>query len=233
MPLEASRSVKKQVLELLMEEDFQPVLEKILSFPPHKALNALISALCSIDELSKWRAVSAIGRIVAIIAEEDMERARVVMRRFMWMLNDESGGIGWGVPEAMAEVMACHEGLGKEYASILVSYLREDANFLEYEPLQRGLLWGIGRLGSVKADLLLSANVEEYLPVYLRSPNPEVRGLAAWAAGVLELQSAIKVLERISSESGDESVRLYWDGGIETISLRAVAKEALSRIKRA
>jgi len=40
------------------------------------------------------------------------------MRRLMWNLNDESGGIGWGNPEAMGEILACHEALANEYAPI-------------------------------------------------------------------------------------------------------------------
>jgi len=46
------------------------------------------------------------GRVVSSLAEKDMESARVVMRRLMWNLNEESGGIGWGCPEAMGETMA-------------------------------------------------------------------------------------------------------------------------------
>jgi len=58
-----------------------------------------------------------------------MESARVIMRRLMWSLNDESGGIGWGAPEAMGEIMARHEQLTKEYSAILGSYIREDGKF--------------------------------------------------------------------------------------------------------
>eukprot|EP00362_Geleiidae_sp_MMETSP1317_P000447 CAMPEP_0201284794 /NCGR_PEP_ID=MMETSP1317-20130820/84991_1 /ASSEMBLY_ACC=CAM_ASM_000770 /TAXON_ID=187299 /ORGANISM="Undescribed Undescribed, Strain Undescribed" /LENGTH=71 /DNA_ID=CAMNT_0047606373 /DNA_START=1077 /DNA_END=1289 /DNA_ORIENTATION=- len=71
-----------------------------------------------------------------------MEEARIVMRRMLWSMNDESGGIGWGVPEAMAEVMTCNKGLAEEYIHMLISYMREDGeelfqdgNFLEHESL--------------------------------------------------------------------------------------------------
>ncbi len=62
------------------------------------------------------------GRVAADLADRDMESARVVVRRLMWNLNDESGGIGWGSPEAMGEIMACHEGLAEEYSCILISF---------------------------------------------------------------------------------------------------------------
>jgi hypothetical protein len=45
------------------------------------------------------------GEVMAHLADKDMESARVIMRRLMWSLNDESGGIGWGAPEAMGEIV--------------------------------------------------------------------------------------------------------------------------------
>jgi hypothetical protein len=75
-----------------------------------------------------------------------MEHARIIMRRLMWTLNDESGGIGWGVPEAMAEIMINHKGLFKEYAHILMSYAEGGGNYLDHEPLKRGVIKAIERL---------------------------------------------------------------------------------------
>jgi hypothetical protein len=75
------------------------------------------------------------------------------MRRMIWNLNDESGGIGWGSPETMGESMACHNRLAGEYHRILVSYIRPDGNFLEHPELQKGLLWGLARLAAVQPEL--------------------------------------------------------------------------------
>ena len=95
------------------------------------------------------------GYAVDELARADREAARVVMRRLMWNLNDESGGIGWGVPEATGEIMARNPVLAEEYASILISYLREDGNFLEMEPLQCGILWGLHRLNTCRPGISL------------------------------------------------------------------------------
>jgi len=97
------------------------------------------------------------GAVVANLAEQDMESARVIMRRLMWSLNDESGGIGWGAPEAMGEIIASHDGLAKEYVSVLISYVWKEGNFLEYEPLQRGAVWGVGRVAQVRPELAQDA----------------------------------------------------------------------------
>ena len=86
------------------------------------------------------------GQVVSNLADTDMESARVVMRRLIWNLNDESGGIGWGSPEAMGDIMACHQRLAEEYHRLLISYVRPEGNFLEHPQLQKGLLWGLARL---------------------------------------------------------------------------------------
>jgi hypothetical protein len=177
------RDFKRKVIDLLKADDFAGVLETFRSCPARRVINPLFSCLCSTEPQIKWRAITALGAVVANLAQDDMESARVVMRRMIWNLNDESGGIGWGVPETMGEVMARHEGLAREYVNILVSYIREDGNFLEYEPLQQGVLWGLGRLAQTSPELLQDAGA--HLHPFLSSEDATLRGLAAWILGLL------------------------------------------------
>ncbi len=152
------------------------------------------------------------------------------MRRFMWHLNEESGGIGWGIPEVMGEVMARHEGLALEFASILISFIREDGNFLEYEPMQRGALWGIGRLAQVRPQILLSLHISSYLTAFLNSADAAVRGLAAWVAGLIgarEAEGGLKILTKDSA-----SFLAFLNGVLITVSVRELASEALDLIRK-
>lgn len=136
------RQLKRYLREQLTAEDFSGALFATLALPARKAVNPLISFFCDHDAVLRWRSVSALGAVVARLADKDRESARVVMRRLMWSLNDESGGIGWGAPEAMGEITARHAGLAGEFGHILLSYVREDCNYLEHAVLQRGVLWG-------------------------------------------------------------------------------------------
>ena len=128
------------------------------------------------------------GHVVSQLADRDLEAARVIMRRLMWNLNDESGGIGWGSPEAMGEILAAHSGLAHEYVHILLSYAREDGNYIEHEALQRGLLWGIGRLSERRPELVRGAAV--FLLPYLASQDGMIRGLSARIMGLLQVKEA-------------------------------------------
>jgi hypothetical protein len=187
------RALKATIHQLLAEEDFEASLKALRQLPGRQAVNPLFSFFYSGDENIRWRAVAAMGAVVGHLAQTSMESARVVMRRLMWNLNDESGGIGWGSPEAMGEITAGHAGLAKEFANIVISYINPDGNFLEHERLQRGSLWGVGKLAHARPTLAKAAI--SFLPGFYASPDPYLRGTAIWATGPL-LNDAVRPLLR-------------------------------------
>ena len=192
-----SRQIKPRIRELLVaaETDSDASMASICRYPARQSVNALISFFCDREEIIRWRAIAAIGRVVAMLAEENMESARVIMRRLMWSLNDESGGIGWGSPEAMGEIMSRNLRLADEFSRILRSYIRQDENFLEHETLQRGVLWGIGRLAQVYPMHL--SQTDGHLLSFLESEDAIHRGYAAWALGNLKSGQAAPLIEKL------------------------------------
>ena len=217
------RRLKREVFVLLREENFERAVETMRSLPGRRVINPLFSFLCSMEPQIRWRAIKAIGEVVTSIAREDMESARVIMRRMIWNLNDESGGIGWGMPEAMGEVMARHEGLAREYVNILLSYIRKNGNFLEHEPLQRGVLWGLARLAQTRPELVNQAVPD--LQAFLTSEDATLRGLAAWAIGLLGAGQDIPDLEILKSD--DTEVTLCLNGTERAYRISELARKAL------
>jgi len=219
-----SRALKRTVSALLKAPDFEKSLHELRRFPARQVVNPLFSFLLSSDEEVRWRAVTAMGAVLQDLASTDMGAARVIMRRLMWSLNDESGGIGWGAPEVMGEAMARHESLANEYASILTSYCYEEGNFLEYEALQRGLLWALIRLVRVRPALVRIDPGR--LNIFLRSRDPVVRGLAAWATGLLGHHSARSQLESLR---GDKTrIKLYLDRSLQETTVEELALTGLA-----
>jgi hypothetical protein len=224
----SQRGSKQKILTLLAQAELEAVLAAMAEYPPEKLLNPLFSAICSASEKTKWNAVSAMGATVARLANQDMEAARIVMRRFMWSLNDESGGIGWGTPEAMAECLTCHEGLAQEYTKILVSFMRENGFYLELPALQRGLMWGIVRLAQVRPELLHNWQAPRYLLPYLDSKDPVVRALAARALGQLRV---VEAAEKITSCLDDTTTfSLYAERRLATVTAGQLARQALAAL---
>lgn len=201
------RKLKKKILELLSGRDFEKNLEEICRIPARQAVNPLISFFYNGDELVKWRAIAAMGRVVSDLACQDMESARLIMRRLLWNLNDESGGIGWGSPEAMGEIMAHSEKLADEYSRMLISYINPDGNYLEHELLQRGSLWGVGRLAHARPDH--SKDAAKHLILFLKNQDPILRGLAAWAAIPIKSDTIKPAIEQLIDD--ETKIRIFID----------------------
>ncbi len=229
-----NRKIKKRVLALLAGNDLAYAREELQQFDEHGLVNPLFSALYRPEEMLRWHTVTIFGEVLSRLAVKDMEAARVVMRRYLWSLNDESGGIGWGAPEAMAEAMYHHNGLCDEYLHMLISYMRQDGplehqdgNFLELPALQCGVLWGINRLAEKRADQLRERNIVPDLLAYLDSSDPTVLGLAVRALGLLggvDFSCNVEPLLR-----DDRVIRLYQDGEIITTTLSEIAASALKQ----
>lgn len=226
------RQLKKEVLHLLQESGLEEIYQRLDNYPAHSLLNPLFIALCHPVEKVRWHAVCCFGRLVPAMADKDLEAARIVMRRFLWMLNDESGGIGWGAPEALAEIMCHNERLRKEYLHMLLSYMRDDGeelyqngNYLELPMLQRGLLWGIGRLCLEHRSEMLECEIIDEVSAYLESSDLYVVGLAIWCLGLLGMEAGLEKIKPFAK--CDEPLHLFLDSDIRKVSVAELVQGAL------
>ena len=174
--------------------------------------------------------MSCFGRAVPLICRQyGLERGRVVMRRFMWMLNDESGGIGWGVPEGMAEVMANQESLARGFNSILFSFLQDAGgkdNYLEYAPLRRGAFWGTARLAQAYPQMVAAAGSKI---AFALEDEEDIHILigAMLTARLIDLEIKEDVLRRLETDA--RRVSFYWKEEFHELSLsRVISGEFLS-----
>lgn len=156
---------KNEVVDFLKNGN----LEDLASFIAEKKSNLryLTRLLCSSDQLLKWRAVETMGLVGAKLSNKDLEQAKILLRTLLWTMNDESGGIGWGAPESMGEIIYhCPDTLN-EFAPVLLTYIDE-------EMLLPGVIFGAYRIALADNSL-----VREFMPSYrefLNHKNPVVRG---------------------------------------------------------
>ena len=232
----SSRAIKKQVLDLLAGGNLVASRRALAGLPAGEVVHALFSAICRENPVVRWHAVTCMGDAVARIAADDLEAARIILRRFLWSLNDESGGIGWGAPEAMAECLCRDERLAGEYAHMLVSYMREDGeelcqdgNFIEHPLLQRGVVWGVGRLAGCRRELLQQLGAGRDLGRYLEAEDPELRGLAALAAGRLREATLRPLLQGLRADTAPLS--WYDEGALHQTTVGALVRDALEELE--
>jgi hypothetical protein len=125
----------------------------------------------------------------------------------------------------MGEILARSDPLAEEYTNILLSYTKEDGNYLELEMLQRGLLWGIGRLAQVKPHLIQDS-AQRLIP-YLESKDTNVRGLASWIMGLIDMREAGPYLEKLRKDSSE--IQIYIDHKILKFRINDLAGKALEK----
>lgn len=217
-----NRVLKKKIRELITSGDLEEALRQLYQMKLRRVINPLFSFFYSGDEVLRWHSITAAGAVISKMTDQNIEHARIMMRRLMWNLNDESGGIGWGSPEAMGETMARSARMAEEYAAILVSYLNPDGNFLEHEVLQCGVLWGIGRLANSRGHVVSAA--APFLGPFMESTNPLHRGLAAWCARALSSVAEVTIPVHIFNDN--TVIRLYTGEAFRELPIYRFAAEA-------
>jgi hypothetical protein len=225
----------KHIRSLLGSSDFEGTLVEKFGIAPEKLINQLLCFLYDTDETIRWNAVRGVGITVSAIAQKDLERARTIMRRLIWSLNDESGGIGWGAPEAMGEIMAENNVLAREYHRILISYIDENGNLLGNNELERGVMWGINRLAGKRPGLLRRWTGP--ILAQLKSTDPVKRGLAVLAmlsladsfSNMPELNRPAPLLAHLLLDQSE--IRIFDNGSFEVYKICVLASKLLERLR--
>ena len=226
------RKLKSQVLAVLKAPDWEERLESLLDIPPRQIIGPLFSLLLHPPEI-KWHAVTAFGVVVPRMAEEDIREALAVMRRFLWNMQRNSSNSGWGISESMGEVMAQSERLAKRYHKQLISYIQNPDcfgsgnNYIEHPQLRQMAYWGIARLSQARPKFTVKA-----LPDLLQALPGEgdaSKGLICWTLGSLRAKQGRSVLEELVEST--TSMELYRDRRLTTVTLGALAREALKAIQ--
>jgi hypothetical protein len=210
--------MKNRLRDLLAKRQLDEIA--VLGVHKKRILGALTSLTFESDPLICWRAVEAIGAAARSIAETNPDFVRQHLRRLHWLVSEESGGVCWYAPQAMAEICRRNPTVFSDYIPIVVTLLDEMAEEdLGY--FRSGVLWAIGRVAPVAGDEL-----EPVLPLViacLEHDDAQIRGLAVWC--LLQAGKRDVLAERPELRNDDGAVELYENGELLQTSVRAVAAE--------
>ncbi|MEW6448724.1 MAG: DVU0298 family protein [Bacillota bacterium] len=209
---------KKKVADVLRSRDWDRLEAEVRANP--QLLGLLIWALFQSDEELAWRAVEGFGRAIAVLTRTDEELCKDRMRRLYWALNDESGTSGRFVAPAIGEVVARSPDVFGENALIPMNALDEPF-------LQAGAAWAFGRIGGVRQDLVLE--IAPQLRRLLHSPDPSVRGHAAWALGEMRAAEAGEELKALAGDSAKLSI--FINGSLIETTVGELAHAAGEKLK--
>lgn len=171
------RSDWKQEIEAAVSRQDWDALRDLAQGGLPRVVRFLMGRLYSGDDSEKWRAVRGFGALAADRSVLDSHRAADLMRRFVWALNDESGSVPYGVPEAMGEILAVRSELRPVFLPILCSLLTQE-EMSQTGPVERGAIWAVGRIGP-PAGQQFPEVVKALQAAASGHPDPDTRQTAA------------------------------------------------------
>jgi hypothetical protein len=213
----------EQLRSLLLAEDEAGLLA--YSRQHRRTLSVLTALTYDHDPQLAWAAIHAMGLVAADLAERDPDFVRQHLRRLVWLLNDESGGIGWRAPEALGAMLAARPDCFADYIPILVSLLDMEAK--DAVAFRAGYLWAIGRLAQAAPE-----PAREALPwvlTALNDPEPRVRGLALWCLNQFQTLPDLpwEQVRRLAQDPA--GLAIYTDGRLQPTSLAELAQALLNK----
>ncbi len=209
--------MKNDVRKLLNDKRY----DQLISFSPKskKILTTLISLSYDKSDPLTWRAMEAIGIVTGKVSDTDPELVRNIVNRLLWMIRDESGGIGWSAPETLGEIVRNSPELCADIAPVIVSFHDEP-------PLTAGVFRAVGRIGKRNTDMAVPAVIAA-IP-HLKNSVPSVRGYAAWALGEIGASGVREELEKLVDDK--DTFTFYEDGELKEKTVGGIVREALERV---
>jgi len=213
-------TIKRTLRGLLDRGDFEQIAE--MATHKKRLLGTLVSLTFDADPQITWRAVEAMGMAAGRIAHDDPQHVRNHLRRLHWLLSEESGGLCWRAPEAMAEIVRCDPNLFADYVPIVMALILNMAEE-DLDHFRAGTLWAMGRLAAVAGD-----HAHDVLPAItaaLDDPDPQVRGMAIWCLGQMGHKKILT--DRLHLLGDQRPVDLYEDRSLGRTSVCRLVRRAL------
>jgi hypothetical protein len=210
-------NIKEHILTLLEQKEYEGLVR--LEASKKRILTCLISLSYDKKTRISWRAIEAIGILTGELAGTDGETVRHTAERLLWMIRDESGGIGWSSPEILGEIVRNSPRLCADIAPLIIS-------FHEEPPLRAGVIRAAGRIG--KRSIEMAEYAIPIITLYLQNTDSAVRGYAAWTLGELGATDSIKKIEELSNDG--DFISFYEDGELKNKCIGEIASEAVKKL---
>jgi hypothetical protein len=160
------QDMKQAVLSALEANDLDAI--ERFALRGRKILSVLVRIAYDKETLVGRRAIAATGRVASVFIRNNYEFLRETVRKLLWSLTDESGGIGWSAPELLGEIVSA----GPEEFSDVVPIIAGVFS-IEEEVFRPGILYAFKRIAESHPDM-----ISPYQDIILRGlseSSPEAR----------------------------------------------------------
>lgn len=244
------RQEKKRLLADLAGEQWEQACEVQTAEEALSLVGPLLAMLPRAE--LHWRAAHCLGKVITVLASQDREAARNFMRRLMWSLNEESGNLGWGIPETMGCIVAQSPVIAEEYERITISYIIDtgkSSNYIDHGPLRKSSYWAIGHMAKTRKEALWQA-LPWLLAGFEKDDHMPCRGMAAWGMAQLAewyvsrgakhefqqvpmwRQALQSLMDAEKAHWSDESIEIFENLEAETFTCAQVIGRAITAIEK-
>lgn len=211
--------LKREIRRALLDGDRKRLSDLVEDYP--RSVGVIISLTYDKDAEITWRAIDSIGRVVREVTERSYDAGRNIVRRLVWSVTEESGGIGWSSIEMLGEIVRHSPGRFDDIVPII-------AGFFEEEIFRPSVLYALCRIGMERPGLLRRYDIERIIAEGLGDNEPLTRGYALITFGCLKEAMGLDAPPSAGRLTGDESeVQLYHDGEMVRWRIGELAKSIL------
>jgi hypothetical protein len=205
-------SSKSVIKELLHSMSYNKIAE--LAEADKSVIRHLISLAYDKDDVITWRAIEAMGYVSKRLSTKKIDVVRDTIRRLLWSMGEESGGIGWSSPEMLGEII---RGNPDEYADIIPILW----SFKEEKMFRAGVVWAMARIAQIRPEMI-NFIFDDFQDLLL-DDNPHVRGYAVWLIGILKRSNLLSFIKELLEDK--KIINFYLDGELLKINVGQLAKE--------
>ena len=184
-----------------------------------RVMNELKRMLYTTDESLRWQVIDMLGEVGKKVA---VKRPDIISKLLSNLLQSAAapGASAWGALEAAGTIVSSDPRLFGEFSPSLLS-------FLQHQNFRKEITWAIGKVASVRPDLVKYAF--RALWSFLGDADPTLRGYAAWALGNIGYEDVIEDLKKL--EADDEKLLIFRDR-LDEVTVALLAKEAIEKISK-
>lgn len=215
---------KKDVEKWVADYQLETIIE--IANRDKRILRDLQRLLYSVDELTRLKAASALGKASRVVVEKDPGAVSDLLQKiFTSVSGADYGSSNWGAIDAIGEIIGNSPELFAGYVPTLYQFMNDPE-------LRPRVLWSMARIAEAKPDLIQKSL--GYFTGFLQAAEPETRGYAAWLTGKLLTSKSVpgtkearEALKRMTED--DNPVLIYQDGNTHVRTIGELATVALEQ----
>ena len=213
-------ALKQRLVNALEANDDEAV--RTLALQSRKVFSVLVRLAYDKTTLIGWRSIRATGHVATLYVKNNYTFLRDAIRKLLWSLSDESGGIGWSAPEILGEIVSADPVKMSDVIPLIA-----DIFSIDERVFRPGVLYALKRISETEPE-----SVVPYVRLAIRGlieddPIARIYALELLLAlkGRISLEVHKEVMGQIVNLIDDEAIaRPYKNDRFEEMQVKAMAK---------